>query len=185
MCGSQYLVAMRNKGGPYGQGFSSAVPSRMEISALLQKRSDPPPYGRHDCGWIEFVGLASCASAASSSRTIARSIHSIETTTRNFPFRRRTRPSRPAKGPDLIRTCLPALKNGYGSALHIANEDRSASISSSGRLAGLPLKLTNRITPGCARTRTLFVINILTNTYPGNKGSSTSARRRFQRCTAR
>jgi hypothetical protein len=131
------------------------------------------------------LGLASCVSAASSSRTTARSIHSIETTTRNFPLRRRTRPSRPAKGPDLIRTCLPALKNGYGSALHIANEDRSASISSSGRLAGLPLKLTNRITPGCAKTRTLFVINILTNTYPGNRGSSTSARRRFQRCTAR
>jgi hypothetical protein len=55
---------------------------------------------------------ANCASAASTSSSIALWISSNVTSSRNLPLRRRIRPSRPAKGPDFIRTCLPAVKNG-------------------------------------------------------------------------
>src|SRR5260370_32096126 len=115
-----------------------------------------PYYLHYKCGelfqifWLRLGTkhqLASCAYAASSSSSIALWIRSKVTSSRILPLRRRILPSSPANGPDLIRTCLPAVRNGYGFAFQIANDACSLSISSSGRTAGLPLKLTSRIIP--------------------------------------
>ena len=128
--------------------------------------------------------LANCASEASNSSSIALWIRSNVTSSRIFPLRRRMVPSSPAKGPDLIRTCLPEIKNGYGFAFQTANDDWRFSISLSGNTAKLPLTLSNRIIPGRERIRILSERSILTNTYPGKRGSSTSTRRLFQQRTA-
>ena len=59
----------------------------------------------------------------------------------------------------------------------VAKDAFNRSISSSARTAGWPLKLINRMIPGRDRIRVLSARSILTNTYPGKSGRSTSTRR--------
>src|SRR6266567_6068288 len=135
-------------------------------------------------GPVQLYPPTGRTSAMSTSTATERWISSSEMTTRRLLFFRFSTPSSPAKGPAVIRTRRPTVRNGCGSACGLCETpDRMISISVSGRAVGNPPNPTSRTTLGICTTRIRSRNASRTNTYPGKSGRSNVTRRSFHRRT--